>query len=136
MAVGVISLLGLCCAAIVGSAASGSLTASQVHHWLSCSALVHVGRSASAGKASVTAPVRTCSASDQPQADINLQSGCNGGSAFTCSNQQPIIVNDTLAYGFAAAKLSGQGEGDWCCGCYMLKFTSGAVAGKVMVVQV
>jgi hypothetical protein len=45
-------------------------------------------------------------------------------------------VTDTLAYGFAAAKLSGLGEGDWCCACYKLTFTSGSAAGKQLVVQI
>lgn len=26
-------------------------------------------------------------------------------------------------------------ETDWCCGCYELKFTTGPIAGKTMVVQ-
>jgi hypothetical protein len=87
-------------------------------------------------QALVNSPVRTCSADDKPQLDVGLQSGCTTGSAFTCSNQQPIIINDTLAYGFAAVAISGQAESDWCCSCYKLRFTSGAVAGKTLIVQV
>ena len=45
-------------------------------------------------------------------------------------------VNDNLAYGFAAAHLSGQSEWNWCCSCYKLNFNSGPVAGKSMIVQV
>ncbi len=56
--------------------------------------------------------------------------------AFVCTSQQPWAVNDNLAYGFAAAKLSGIGEWDWCCACYELTFTSGPVNQKKMVVQV
>ena len=53
-----------------------------------------------------------------------------------CSNQTPYAVSDTLAYGYAAASIVGQSESKWCCSCYELSFTSGAVAGKKMVVQV
>jgi len=56
--------------------------------------------------------------------------------AYTCNNNIPWAINDNLAYGFAAAKLVGQGEGDWCCACYELTFTSTAVSGKKMIVQV
>lgn len=56
--------------------------------------------------------------------------------AFTCNNNIPWAVNDNLAYGFAAAHIRGQSESDWCCKCYELKFTSGPVNGKRMVVQV
>lgn len=93
-----------------------------------------------AGKAALqrsSAPVQTCAADGASlRAQPDAASGCVGGSAFTCNTQQPWVVNDTFAYGFAAAKLAGQGEDDWCCACYRLRFTSGAVAGKTMVVQV
>lgn len=56
--------------------------------------------------------------------------------AYTCNNNIPWAVNNDLAYGFAAAHISGQSEQDWCCGCYELTFTSGPVSGKKMVVQV
>ena len=51
------------------------------------------------GKAPVSAPVQTCSISDAPLSDPNAASGCSGGSAFTCSGQQPWAVSDSLAYG-------------------------------------
>lgn len=35
-----------------------------------------------------------------------------------CTNQSPWAVNDDLAYGFAAVKLAGKTERDWCCACY------------------
>lgn len=53
-----------------------------------------------------------------------------------CNNNQPIEISDELAYGFAAASISGQSESDWCCACYELTFTSGPVEGKKMVVQI
>lgn len=52
-----------------------------------------------------------------------------------CSNQSPWAVTDDLAYGFAATTISGGTESSWCCACYELTFTSGAVKGKKMVVQ-
>jgi len=56
--------------------------------------------------------------------------------SYVCSSQQPWAINSTLAYGFAAAKLANIGEYQWCCACYELTFTSGAVVGKKLVVQV
>lgn len=112
------------------------------------------------GKAQVSKPVNTCNIGDQYDYNSNAQSGCGGGSAYSCSNQEPWAVNDGLAYGFAAVKLAGKSEWDWCCACYRyvqhihafhrsqirninaktivqysLTFTSGAVAGKTMIVQ-
>ena len=107
------------------------------------------------GKAQVSKPVNTCNIQDLYFPNDNVPSACDGGLAYTCSNQAPWAINDGLAYGFAAAKLAGKGERDWCCACYKyvhycddltfwrylhrlyrLTFTSGAVAGKVMIVQV
>lgn len=57
------------------------------------------------GKAPVTNPVQTCAIDGITPIDINTQSGCIGGTAFTCNNQQPWSVNDTLAYGYASANI-------------------------------
>ncbi len=57
------------------------------------------------GKASVTNPVQTCAIDGITPIDINTQSDCNGGTAFTCNNQQPWSVNGTLAYGYAGANI-------------------------------
>ncbi|KAK2028927.1 family 45 glycosyl hydrolase [Colletotrichum zoysiae] len=90
------------------------------------------------GKAQVSEPVRTCNKNDKWPTPLNpnTQSGCNGGDAYTCSNNGPWAVNDNLAYGFAAAKLAGKSEQNWCCACYKLTFTSTSIAGKQMIVQV
>jgi hypothetical protein len=56
--------------------------------------------------------------------------------AYMCNDQQPWAINDSLAYGFAAATIAGLTEQDWCCTCYALKFTSTSIAGKTLVVQV
>ncbi|KAI1079075.1 cellulase-like protein [Whalleya microplaca] len=82
--------------------------------------------------------VGTCDASDNPLNDNGATaSGCDngGGGAFMCSNQSPWAVNETHSYGWAAVRVSGQDETTWCCACYELTFTSGAVSGKKMIVQ-
>ncbi len=71
------------------------------------------------GKASVSSPVRSCDKKDNPLADLAAQTGCeSGGKAFMCTNQSPWAINDNLAYGFAAARLTDMGESQWCCACY------------------
>jgi oxalate decarboxylase/phosphoglucose isomerase-like protein (cupin superfamily) len=88
-------------------------------------------------KAPITAPVRTCQKDGVSIiGDVNAQSGCGGGPAYTCTNNAPWAINDRLAYGFAAANFKGQTENDWSCACYRLRFTSTAIAGKEMIVQV
>ncbi len=88
-------------------------------------------------KARVTTPVRTCQRDGVSiLTDPNAANGCGGGPSYTCSNNAPWAINDRLAYGFAAANIKGQGEGDWCCACYKLTFTSTQIAGKQMIVQV
>jgi len=86
--------------------------------------------------------VRTCRADGYSINIPNAKSGCGGGGethqglAYTCNNNQPWAVNDNLAYGFAAAGLPGQKEGDFCCSCYKLNFVSSPLIGKSMIVQV
>lgn len=87
------------------------------------------------GKAAVSAPVSTCDIHDQPLSNPKAGSGCNGGSAYMCSNQSPWAVSNDLAYGFASVSIAGGSESSWCCACYELTFTSGPDAGKKMVVQ-
>jgi len=115
-------------ATLTNAGASGSGTTTR--YWDCCKPSC-----AWSGKASVSAPVTTCDISDNPLTDSNAASGCNGGTAYMCSDQSPWAVNDTLAYGFAATTISGGSESSWCCACYELTFTSGAVAGKKMIVQ-
>lgn len=54
-----------------------------------------------------------------------------------CSSQQPFVVNNTLAMGFAAVNIAGGSEATWCCACYALTFTSTSLAtsGKTFIVQ-
>ncbi|KAF3076039.1 hypothetical protein CFAM422_000965 [Trichoderma lentiforme] len=86
----------------------------------------------------VSEPVRTCNKNDKWPNPLNssAQSACNGGDAYTCSNNGPWVVDNNLAYGFAAAKLAGKSEQDWCCACYELTFTSTSITGKQMIIQV
>ncbi|KAI9806494.1 MAG: hypothetical protein M1833_003681 [Piccolia ochrophora] len=87
------------------------------------------------GKAAVSSPIKTCDKNDNPITDVNAQSGCDGGSAFMCSDQTPWAINDNLSYGFAAANIRGGTESSWCCACYELTFTSGTANGKKLIVQ-
>lgn len=80
-------------------------------------------------------PVGICDISGNMLTDYNAVSGCNGGTAFMPVDQSPWAVNDDLAYGYAAVNIAGGTEESWCCGCYELTFTSGAVSGKKMIVQ-
>ena len=79
----------------------------------------------------IQSAVKTCDVNDKPITDTTAASGCNGGTAYMCSDQSPWIAGTDLAYGFASVSASGSN----CCQCYQLTFTSGAVAGKTMIVQ-
>lgn len=82
------------------------------------------------------AVVQSCSKNGYAAIDPNAGSGCGGGPAFTCNDQQPWAVNNNMAYGFAAATIPGMIETQRCCACFQLDFTSGPIAGKSMIVQV
>ena len=66
----------------------------------------------------MSSPVETCDIKDQPLADQNAQSGCDGGTAYMCSDQSPWAVSSDLAYGFGAVSIPGGSESTWCCACY------------------
>ena len=71
------------------------------------------------GKANVNQPIQSCDKNDNPLANMAAKNGCeSGGSAFMCTSQSPWAVSDSLAYGFAAVKLAGKTESNWCCACY------------------
>ena len=61
---------------------------------------------------------RTCKADGTTTAGSGASSVCDGGNAGTCFDQTPQIVNDTIAYAFAATP----GGGNDCGKCYMLTF--------------
>lgn len=85
--------------------------------------------------ASGSNPVTSCDATDTAITDYNAVSGCDSGSTYMCSDQTPWAISETLSYGFAATSISGGTEASWCCACYALTFTSGAVKGKQLIVQ-
>lgn len=90
------------------------------------------------GKADVLSAVKQCDKAGNPltSGDDTQKNACDGsgGSAYMCYDQTPWAVSADLAYGFAAVALPG-GESSTCCSCYELTFTTGAVAGKKMIVQ-
>lgn len=91
------------------------------------------------GKADFNNPVESCTADDKPT-DVNAGTGCNGGGAYQCSEQQPWVINDTMAYGYAGvfieqALTGSRTEDAWCCACYQLDFTSDPLIGKSMIIQ-
>jgi hypothetical protein len=93
-------------------AASGS--GSSTRYWDCCKPSC-----AWSGKASLLqGPARTCDRNDSPLSSPDVKSGCDGGSAYTCTNTQPWAVNDQVAFGFAATAISGGSESSWCCACY------------------
>ena len=109
------TILGLVAAAATLTApvqaASGSGTTTR--YWDCCKPSC-----AWSGKAAFSSPAKTCDANDSPLTDVDANSGCDGGMAYTCSNYSPWAVNDNLAYGFAATAISGGSESSWCCACY------------------
>ncbi|KAF4622820.1 hypothetical protein G7Y89_g14206 [Cudoniella acicularis] len=113
--------------------AQASGTGTTTRYWDCCKA--SCGWPGKITLATGSNPVTSCDANDNPLTNYNAVSGCNSGGAYMCSNQTPWAVSDTLAYGFAATTISGGTESSWCCACYELTFTSGAVAGKQMIVQ-
>jgi len=87
-------------------------------------------------KAKVTKEVNSCYRDGSIVSIPYITSGCGGGDAFMCNDQQPWAINDNLSYGFAAANISGSDEEHWCCACFKITFTSTSIAGKQMIVQV
>lgn len=87
------------------------------------------------GKAPFTKPVIACDSQDSPVA-YSTQSACQPkGGAYTCSNQRPFQIARNLSLGFAAVRLRGKSEADWCCKCYRLRFLDPLLKDKEMIVQ-
>lgn len=84
---------------------------------------------------SIDKPVTSCQIDGDNPIDSNIESGCSDmyGDSYICTNQQPWVVNKTLAYGFASASVKA-GTENLCCSCFMLKFKKD-LPGKSMVVQ-
>lgn len=118
---------------VVSGGKSGSGYATR--YWDSCKP--HCAWNGKGGPA--TTPTRTCHA-DGSLAGVDEASACDGGTAGTCLSQIPQIINDQVAYAFAATP---GGEND-CGRCFMLTFTgegkdgtnarSRALKGKKLIV--
>lgn len=105
------------------------------------------------GKGHVNHPTLSCDVDGNKLQDANVASVCDGGTASSCADNKPFLINSGLSMGFAAAAVGGVNglNGDENCGqCYELRFTdekhdpSGDnwggshpdLAGKTMVIQV
>ena len=74
--------------------------------------------------------------------DWGAQSICSGGSMMTCTSQIPIVIDDSLAYAFAAVPAA---DGGSCGKCFALEFTGKGkyetkkshtnLKGKILVVM-
>ena len=119
----------------ISGGASGSGFASR--YWDCCKPSCSWTENAGAGN-----EAKMCSVNGSVISDKNAKSVCQGGSAATCTSQIPIIVNDNLAYAFAAVPASNGGQ---CGHCYALTFDGTGkyenkapqqgLKGKVLVVM-
>ncbi|KAJ8967911.1 hypothetical protein NQ317_018831 [Molorchus minor] len=88
--------------------------------------------------AEIDPPVATCEADGITKIDDGAQSGCdtNGdGTAYTCNNQQAIVINETFSIGFVAASFTGGVDESMCCACVLLNF-QGELEGKQLLAQI
>lgn len=120
------------------AAAQTVTTAQTTRYWDCCK--VSLGWTGKISAVSGKGAVATCAKNGTTVVDPGVQDVCGGGGnpgpAYISNNQQPWAVNATTAYGFAAAGLVGKTEADIGCACYSLQFTSGAISGRTLVVQV
>ncbi|XP_060535349.1 endoglucanase-like [Cylas formicarius] len=80
--------------------------------------------------------VQSCEIDGATPINDQAPSGCGpDGIAYTCNNQQPWVVNDTLSYGFAAASFVGGLDNSKCCHCVLLQFQD-QLAGKMLLAQI
>lgn len=55
-----------------------------------------------------TQACRSCAIDGDTTIDEDAQSGCaTDGTAFMCTDQQPLVYNETLTLGFVAASFTG-----------------------------
>lgn len=83
-------------------------------------------------------PVASCAVDGVTVLDPSSGSGCaedGSGISYVCTNQQPWAVNDTVAFGFAAASFSGGADNSQCCVCLQLSFLN-VLPNKKLIVQV
>ncbi|XP_050293347.1 endoglucanase-like [Anthonomus grandis grandis] len=140
--VGLLVLSGLCAGAtiekqpeikFIKGGYSGSCTTSR--YWDCCKPTC----SWSGNTDTSVGPVKSCAIDGVSDIDGNTQSGCeNDGNAYMCNAQQSVVVNSTLAYGFAAASFISPPE-NMCCTCMLVTFQLGPwgdCSGKQMIVQI
>ena len=76
--------------------------------------------------------MRTCARDGVTTVSANAKNICGGGGdssvAYMCNDQQPYVENNVM-HAFVASN-SG------CCECFDLEFTSTAVSGSHMIIQV
>lgn len=120
---------------VVAGGASGSGWATR--YWDCCKPSCSWTENAGSGN-----EAKMCSASGSKISNFNETSICNGGVASTCTSQIPIIVNDNLAYAFAAVPASNGGACGKCfaltfdgTGKYETKAPHQSLKGKVLVVM-
>jgi len=119
----------------VSGGASGSGWATR--YWDCCKPSCSWTENAGSGN-----EARMCTASGSKISNYNETSICAGGSASTCTSQIPIVVNDNLAYAFAAVPDSNGGACGKCfaltfdgTGKYETKAPHQSLKGKVLVVD-
>ena len=119
----------------VSGGASGSGWATR--YWDCCKPSCSWTENAGSGN-----EARMCTASGSKISNYNETSICAGGSASTCTSQIPIVVNDNLAYAFAAVPASNGGACGKCfaltfdgTGKYETKAPHQSLKGKVLVVM-
>lgn len=89
---------------------------------------------------------RTCNAQGQTmtKGDDEIKSICDGGQAGVCTDQAPVVINDNLAYAFAAGP--GNEYAGSCGACFLLTFNGNsqhttdartkALVGKQLVIMI
>lgn len=83
-----------------------------------------------------TKACRSCAIDGDTTIDENAQSGCaTDGTAFMCTDQQPLVYNETLTLGFVAASFTAGADYSRCCSCLYLSFHE-TIQSKHMIVQV
>ncbi len=112
--------------AVVGVQSQTNATGVTTRYWDCCKASC-----AWPGKATTvnSQPVKTCAKDGVTVIDPNSINACGGGGSggptYMCSNDQPWAVNNTLAFGFAAAAISGESEPQWylkhISNCFIIK---------------
>merc|ERR1712187_373299 len=59
------------------------------------------------GKGQVNHPTLSCDVDGNKLQDANVASVCDGGTASSCADNKPFLVNSGLSMGFAAAAVGG-----------------------------